>query len=254
MKLNKILIIDVGNSYTKFGISEVFKDHIERIEIFKTNKRANMNDLEKIFDSFFNEKINCVVLGSVVPDLKHKYINLCKTKIGVCPYTINKKTKFSFSLNDDIRSQIGDDLLALAQYCSQYNKNIIGFSFGTSIAAIYLKNNNLEGVLISPGLSFGLSHLINNASMINENKISLNSKNIFGNTTRKSLEAGIYNLKKGIITSAMSIFSDEEKKELRCIISGGEASNIDFVDFKYKINKEAILLGFKEIYLLNVGK
>lgn len=246
-----ILIIDIGNSYTKIGLYPKNEDINKKIILFETNKNMNTFSIENKLNEFKEFKIHHVILGSVVPELKEKFFNAIVKIFNNTPYLINKKTKFSFELDESIRNEVGDDLLALSEFCVSKSENILGFSFGTAIASIFIKNKKLEGVFILPGLSFGMKHLINKASLLNEKDINNKSSLFFGNNTIKALEAGINNQRRGVVISAYEHCRDEIKHNLDCIISGGESFNIDPVDFKYEINKEAILLGFKKIYFLN---
>lgn len=250
-----ILIIDIGNSFTKVGIYQLDKDKNEKIVLFETNKSISTFAIENKLNEFKDFNVKHVILGSVVPELKEKFFNAIIKIFDINPYLINQSTKYSFELTDSIRKEVGDDLLALSEYCCEIGNNVLGFSFGTAIASVFIKDKRLTGVFISPGLTFGLNHLIKKASLLQELKISNKSNLVYGDNTIKSLEAGIHNLRRGVVMSSYEYhFKHEKIEDLKCVISGGEGFNIDPVDFKYEINPEAILLGFKKIYLINNQK
>lgn len=249
--MNFILVVDIGNSYTKMGIFDMQKNISEKIIMFETKKIIYKKFIFSKFSEFINFNITDIIVGSVVPKIKDKIIESIKIFFDVNPYLINENTKFSFNIDNNIRKEIGDDLLALSEFCVSKSNDAVGFSFGTAISSVHLENKKLSGVFISPGISFGLNFLMRRASLIGEQKINKNSNIFFGNNTKKSLEAGVNNLRRGIVLSSVYSVIDKNKSNPYCLISGGEASKIDPVDFKYEINKEAILLGFKMIYELN---
>lgn len=252
MKSQNILIIDIGNSYIKIGLYEKNNDKSKKIVLIKTNKEMLLQKAKKHLKAFSSCNVSCSILGSVVPDLKKVFEEAIISVFNIKPYLINKDTKFSFKLDDCVRNEIGEDLLALSEYCSQINKNIIGFSFGTATASVFLFNNKLEGVFILPGISFGLNHLVNKASLLEEIEVKTDSNLLYGNNTKQALEAGINNLRRGVVISSYYGTQKQYKiNDLKCLISGGEASSIDEVEFEYIVDKEAILLGFKKIYLQN---
>ena len=252
MKKEYILVVDIGNSYIKVGLFEYDNDNSIEIIMFKTNLNLDETFLNENLKKIEQYNIKHSVLGSVVPKINNVFIEYIENKFNIKPYQINFESKFSFDLTDSVRKQVGDDLLALSEFCVAKGHSVLGFSFGTAISSVFIYNKFLEGVFISPGISFGLNHLINNACLLDKTELNKNSTLSYGNTTNKALEAGINNLRRGIVMSSIELVKTEYKlKNIPCLISGGEASKIDPVNFDYEINKEAILIGYKKIYLLN---
>lgn len=254
MNQEEILIIDVGNSYVKIGVYKLNNDQKILIELIKTKDVLNTNKIKMIFTNLKNNNIKHAIVGSVVLELKEFFNDLIEKNFKLKPYNINNKTKYSFSVSQKIRNEIGDDILALGQYCHTLNKNAIGFSFGTAISSVFIKENNLNGVFISSGLGFSLNHLIEKASMLKKVDLKKDSNLVYGTNTIEALEAGINIVRSGVVISAYNNIKKEHNINPICIISGGEAADIGETSFNYIINKEAILLGFKEIYLLNKNK
>lgn len=254
MKNNQeyILVVDIGNSYTKIGIFEKEKENTTSIILFPTDIKINQKALAQKMKAFKKYNIKHSIVGSVVPKAKPTYFKVIKKMFNIEPYYINETTKYSFLIDESPNKELGDDLKALSEYCVSVNKDCIGISFGTAIASVYLKNNSLVGVSIAAGLGFGLNKLIEKASLLKKSKIDKFSSNFFGTNTISALESGINNLRSGF---AYNFYSQAKKdnlnNDLKCIITGGESYNINISSFEYEINKEAILLGFKKIYFLN---
>lgn len=248
-----ILVIDVGNTFIKIGVFERNSEKSSKIILIPTEKKINKKLINSKIKEIINFNIKDVIIGSVVPEIKYFFKTLIFNTFKIDPYFINENTKFSFLIENNYRKEIGDDLLALSEYCVKYNETAMGISFGTATAAIYLKNKKLKGVSIATGLGFGLDKLVEKASLLVKNKIDKFQLINYGNNTITSLESGINNLRAGF---ALSLYNQIKKenpgKKIFSLITGGEAFKLgNDKMFEYEINYEAILIGFKRIYLLN---
>ena len=248
-----ILVIDVGNSFTKIGVFEKNSEKSSKVVLIPTEKKANKKLLISKLKEFTNFNITDAIVGSVVPEVKEYFKTLIFDVFKIHPYSINNKTKFSFKIDEQSKKEIGDDLLALCEYCVEYNDTAMGISFGTAIAGVYLQDKKLKGVTIGIGLGFGLNKLVDKASLLEKNKIDKFKLISYGTNTLTSLESGINNLRKGFAFSLYNEIKKENKnKKIFCLITGGEAFKLgEESSFDYEINYEAILIGFKRIYFLN---
>lgn len=246
--MKNILVIDIGNSYIKIGL---FKEDDTLINkyLLKTDTPCSLPFLNDLFTkNFFEYQVDCCVIGSVVPKQTKNFIKSINNIFNIRTYQISQKTKFSFDVSNINREHVGDDILALSEYCCHQGEDAIGVSFGTAAFAVYVENKVLKGAAIAPGIGTSFSKLLKKASMINVDKFNKHSHLLYGTDTNSSLEAGFNIHRTGFV---MGFYKSVAKnKNTKCIISGGEAYNIN-VDFNYTINENAILLGFKYIYELN---
>ncbi|WP_412032600.1 type III pantothenate kinase [Malacoplasma muris] len=246
---NNTLVVDIGNSYIKIGLfskeNKLLNKYLFKTEIKCTKKYLN----SLLLKQFGKYKISSSIIGSVVPKQTNNFIRSINDIFNVKPYLINNDTKTSFVMKNVKRQEIGDDIIALAEYCYKVNKTSIGVSFGTAAFALFLKNGELVGAAIAPGIGTSFNLLLDHASLINTNTISKKSNLIYGKNTIEALEAGFNISRSGFV---MSFYNNvrENKENIHCIVSGGEAYKLS-VDFKYDIDENAILYGFKYIYDLN---
>lgn len=254
-KKNFILVIDIGNSYIKMGISNLDKDDFQEVKLFKTNVNLSLQDIISNLKKFKKNNITCSILGSVVPSLKKKFFNAILNVFKIKSYLISKNTKFTFELNKTPKNEVGDDILALSQFCHDVsiskNINVIGFSFGTAISSVCIYNNKLMGAFISIGLSTGLNLLIEKACLIKKQNYRLNYESAFGFDTKTAIEAGLNNIRRGCVLSSFFWAKKNFNSEFYCVLSGGESYDIFEENFQYEVDKHAILKGFKKIYILN---
>lgn len=246
-----IIIVDIGNSYIKIGVFPKDSDECLKLVLFKTSKKSSSKDIENILRKFLKFNIKFSIVGSVVSNLNLKYQKVIDKLFNIKPYVINENTKFSFDINPNSRKEIGDDLLALSEYCVDKGNHVFGISFGTAIALVHLENRILKGVSIAVGLGIGLDKLIQNASLLKNTKIDKFKNNAYGLNTISALESGINNLRRGFILSVLHDYQKDNQNNPFFVITGGESLDLYINELKYELNKKAILLGFKKIYFLN---
>ncbi|WP_033159884.1 type III pantothenate kinase [Mycoplasmoides alvi] len=252
-KEKNVLVIDIGNSYTKFALfninDEIFFSFSYPTKIISTKNNFLFQILKQKLKSI---NIDSIILGSVVPKLNSFFIKTFKEKLLLTPHVINKKTKFIFKLSSDMKlNEIGNDILAFATYCAFKNKNVIGFSFGTALVAILINNNVLKGVSIVSGLKTSLDALVDKTALINIKNLELSKNFDYGHDTLTALNSGIYHFKNGFMSSFYNMaLKTIKSNELLIILTGFEASNSE-LNFKYVIDKNAILIGYYLIHKTN---
>lgn len=245
----KVLVIDIGNSYSKIAIAK--QNLIYKKIIIKNEKKVNFKKIKLIIEKYKSIIFHGSIIGSVVPKLTKIFYELIQKILGIKPYLINKKTKLNFHLSKLSIKKIGQDILALSEYCSSKNENTIGFCFGTAIFAILIKNKNLIGASISIGLIKNLEALNLNTELIKKIKINKVTKINWGITTKSALASGIYHYAIGFMNSFYEASKNYLKTDkIYSVVSGGEITKIK-TNFDYELNKNAILLGYSLIYWNN---
>lgn len=233
------LIIDVGNSYTKFAIfdnNKICKNFIQ-----PTNK-LNLNFLKK-------EKFDICIYSSVVSNIS-KMLNtqLSKIKNVKVIDVRNCKKKLLIKVNVD-NKEIGNDLFAdLIATKKLYKGPAIIIDIGTVTKILALdKNNAFIGANFFPGLDIAKKALTNDTDALPNVKLEMNNT-IIGKDTIECINNGvIYSL-----VFAIKGFINEYKKILgktsKVIFTGGGSSLIKN-QFKNSIfNKNLTLLGVHYIY------
>lgn len=245
----KVLIIDIGNSYSKVAIAK--NNLIYKKKIIKNENQVNFKKIYLIIKSYKNNLFHGSIIGSVNPKLTKIFYKTVQKSLGIEPYLINKKTKINFSLPEISIKKIGQDILALSEYCVNKNKNAIGFCFGTAIFGILIKNKKLVGASISIGLSKNLEALNLNTRLIEKVETKKINKISWGTDTRSALLSGIYHYAIGFMNNFYRNAKNYLKTDkIYSVISGGQITKMK-TDFNYELNKNAILLGYNLIYWNN---
>lgn len=247
-----IIVVDIGNSYIKIAIVND-KLNVLRKLMFKTSERITNRFISKNLMNLSKDiNISGAIIGSVVSHITNKFFKTINKMFNVTSFLIDQENvKLSFKFNLPNKKTIGQDLLALSEYCSLKNKNAVGFSFGTAIFGILLIDNEFLGASIAPGIGTSFDEFINRVHMIEVTDLDKKKLTFFGDDTIKALESGVNNIRTGFVDS----FYKQAKlkvsnQELACIISGGECHDI-VSDFKYIIDENAIIIGFANIFFLN---
>lgn len=247
--MKNILVIDIGNSFIKIGLFNKNDQLLNKV-LLKTKSRISFNWMNKIFRNNFHQfNVDSCIIGSVVLKFNKLFEKVVLDIWGISCYFINKLTKFSFTTDKINLCEVGDDILALSEYCTKKSKNAIGFSFGTAMFAVYIFNKKLKGVSIAAGIGMSFYKLFSNVCLLKKMKLNKYSSLNYGNNTKAALESGFNNVRTGFV---MAFYNgiDNKHKDFFCVISGGECGDVQ-VDFPYLIDENAILLGFKFIYELN---
>lgn len=249
--INKIFVADIGNSYSKIAIIDSNNKVIEKL-YFKTENKFNEEFLEY---RFLELKKNHIISGAIIGSVISKHTNIFKkvatSVFKVKPYLMDESTKLSFTLKEIDRNIVGQDILALAEYCSRKNENAVGFSFGTAMFALYLKNNNLEGVTISPGLGLSFNQLASKIKTLKYIKLDFENKEFKGKNTISALETGINNIRTGfVINFYNNVLKDNVNNNFYCVLTGGEVADVE-IDHEYEIDTNAVLKGYSMIYFEN---
>lgn len=253
--VSNIIVVDIGNSYIKIAIVNSNLNVLNKL-MFKTTEKISKRFIsKKLLSLSENINIDGAIIGSVVSHITNKFFCLIKKIFNVTPFLIDQENvKVSFKFNLPNKKTIGQDLLALSEYCSLKNKNAVGFSFGTAIFAVLLIENEFLGASIAPGIGTSFDEFINRVHMIDV--INLNKKELtfFGDNTIKALESGVNNIRSGFVNSFYKQAKLKvENQTMACIISGGECHDI-ISDFDYIIDENAIIIGFASIFFLNTNK
>ena len=149
--------------------------------------------------------------------------------------------KTGIKLNIDHPKLLGKDLVALSAYAASKGKNVIVVNFGTANTIIHVKNNTLNGAVISPGIKTQYDALIKNTSQIHD-IILTNSKKAIGKNTQEAVSLGIINITYKGIESII-----KEIDPLASVYySGGNAALFKSL-LGYEYVEEATLLGIELI-------
>mgnify|MGYP000111705862 CR=1 FL=1 len=150
----RILLIDIGNTETKFYLYE--KKYTKKIKL--NSDKLNYNYLDKKLKFLNNKKnlINKIICSSVVPNLLNDLKKFFKKKINrkiieLKQKNLNKLLKIKID-----KYQVGSDRLANALSVADLKRNFIIIDFGTATTFDVIIKNQYMGGVIAPGVRLSL--------------------------------------------------------------------------------------------------
>ncbi len=207
------LVIDVGNSFSKFALFENGN--------FRRKERCATSDLETRFQEFLNNyPIKKAIISSVgfltAAQLK-------KIEKSVPLLILTHKTPVPFTSQYATPKTLGTDRIALISAASQLfpHKNVLVIDLGTCITYDFLsKDNSYLGGGISPGLfmRYKAMHTFTSGLPLLEPESAVST---IGKSTATSMHSGVVLGIKNEIDGFIELYK-KEHSDLTVILTGGD--------------------------------
>ncbi len=239
-----LLAIDIGNSFTKFGVFE--NDTLRyRLDIPTVPHQA----ADEIHDSKI-QSIHAVIISSVVPELKNAYLELSKKYYNLEPTFVDSSLDFNLKIKYFPPQNLGvDRLVAAFAAVGKYGVPCIVCDFGTAttIDVVNAKSEYLGGI-IAPGMQTMSEALFLKTSQLPKIEIK-KPESVIGNSTIKSIESGIYFGYVGLVDGIIERMTGELGETPKVIATGGFAKLIAESSAKIDVVEENLMLeGLRLIY------
>ena len=230
----KTLLIDVGNSYTKF----MFVDH-KLSKIFKYKTTSNPTILNQIFKHYKNVNNIYVAATSKIDNLFH----VLSKNFPLTHIKVINRTDFANKLdlsNINKKIIIGTDILLLGWWCAKQTNFKAIICLGTVYFSIIMQNNKYKSILLVPSITKGLKQILDITS-INNKLIPKHFYNCNLFNTPSCFANGINLLLDGFITN---IIKKYKLINSQIVITGGDANKYQCLK-KYKIISNLTLHALK---------
>lgn len=191
-----ILVVDVGNTNITFGVYD--KDTLVcsfrmMSQTAHTSDEYGVHLLAMLgMNKIDKEKIEGVMIASVVPQLMHALVNAILKFIGKKPYIVGPGIKTGIKIVTDNPREIGPDLIvdAVAGY-ELYGGPVLVVDYGTATTyiAVNEKGEFFTGV-VSPGIRISARALWEETAKLPEIEIK-KPASILAKETISSMQAGL---------------------------------------------------------------
>ena len=246
-----IIICDVGNSNICFA--SVKNNQIVDSFRLKTFVDKSFDEYYLLFRNFINEKIDDVLIGSVVPVVTSALNKMFKKYYEVEAKIVGNKIKTGINIIADDPKTVGADLIADVSGASDiFNEGLI-IDLGTASKFIYYKDKTLLGVSIAPGMAISMKTLTSSAALLPNFELAT-PKKVLNGSTIPCLQSGvIYGFSSLVDGMIQRIKKELNKPDLKIIGTGGLIHIVaDCCVEKFdKIDDLLTLNGFYNIYLKN---
>ena len=243
VKSYMVLVIDVGNTNIVMGVYA--EKNLRAKWRLETDINATPDEFNRLASSLLSansigpEKIDKIVISSVVPTVAGNLDFFCSKTIGCAPKWIDAVSakKLNIQIWYDNLKELGTDRIvnAVAAY-NKYKTGLIVIDLGTAttIDAVSEKGVYLGGS-ISPGLVTSSEALFMQSSMLPRVKIDLPPKKVIGKNTIDSMLSGIIYGYAGLVDGITRRMIKETKMNPLVIATGGLALLIYKVSETIKI-------------------
>jgi type III pantothenate kinase len=248
MRYTMILVIDIGNSTTDFGVfdNENLTAHL-KIPSDRNKTAEEINDLiqEKI-----PSHVSAIVISSVVPELNDSFQKLSENYFGVKPVFVDHTFDFNLKIKYNPPSSLGSDRLIVAfATVEKYGKPCIVCDFGTAttIDAVDGKGEYLGGV-ITTGMNIFAAALFQKTSKLPKVEIKKTAR-VIGNSTIDAIQSGIYFGYISLVDGLLRRMIDELDVKPKIVATGGLvkviAESSEMIDI---VDENLMLEGLRFIY------
>jgi|SRR5690625_1706720 len=248
-----ILLIDVGNTTVNVSLN----DDNKQIKTFKLNTDLNKTCDEYYIDfkKFINlDNVKDCIIASVVPNITNKLITLFNTHLNIDPITIKQGVKTGVKINTDNPKEVGADLVATAAAVVNSDKSTLIIDLGTAIKYIYIKNNSITGVIITPGVEISINALVGSTALLPDIDMIV-PKKLLGTNTIECMQSGVTYGVAAQIDGLIERIKDEVNEDFNIIATGGLSPLITpLIKHNVIFNVDLIFEGLLNIYKLNKGR
>lgn len=170
-----LLVVDVGNTNTVFGIFQEGADQPDFHKRTVTRRDRTSDELGLFFKGFLtqekvrSERIKGAIYSSVVPSLNPIVERMFEDWFDVKPLRVHFEMKLNFTITYPRPFEIGADRLVNAAYCVKFfpRRNAILVDLGTATTFCVI-NDKAEyvGGVIAPGLKISMDALTRNTAQL----------------------------------------------------------------------------------------
>ncbi|MBM9576353.1 type III pantothenate kinase [Leptospira sp. 201903070] len=229
-----LLVVDVGNTNTVFGIFENGKTSPLFHKRTVTRKDRTSDELGLFFRGFLrefkieNEAITGGIYSSVVPTLNPILDRMFQDWFKIDAVHVNYQMKLPFTISYPRPYEIGADRLvnAAAAVVDNPGKSIIiDLGTATTFCVVSDKPEYLGGV-IAPGLKVSMDALTKNTSQLPP-IVFQSPEKILGDSTIESIQAGFFFGWIGLLEGIIREIKRDKGQDYRVIGTGGLVTVID---------------------------
>lgn len=191
-----ILVVDVGNTNITFGVFDKKELTASFRMMSKTARTSDEYGVEILtmlgMNGVDKDKIDGVMIASVVPQVMHALVNSIVKYLGRKPHIVGPGIKTGIKITIDNPREVGPDLIvdAVAAY-DLYGGPVLVIDFGTATTYVPIneKGEFFAGV-VSPGIRISAKALWQDTAKLPEIEIK-KPDSILATETISSMQAGL---------------------------------------------------------------
>ena len=253
-----IICIDVGNSNIKYAVFDGDEPRFTFRVATDLKKTSDEYGVQLITMLHVNRvekgEITGGILSSVVPSLDYTILHMLRIYFGISPKQVAPGLKTGLKMRADNAKEVGADRIvnnvaAIKKYGAE--RPIVIVDFGTATTFNILKDGELIGGVIAPGIKGSLDSLVSGTAKLPRVEIEA-PKSVIATNTVTNMQAGIVFGFAGLVEYIIKRIKRELGETPLTIATGGfseviakETKCIDVIDRMLTLN------GLKYLYDMN---
>ncbi len=225
-----LLVVDVGNTQTHFGVFKEGQDEIAEHWRFATVRESTGDELAAALSNLlqlrglsFKDVENSIV-SSTVPQLSEQWTQVAERYLGHAMLVVGPSIKTGMPIRIDNPHEVGADRLvnAVAAY-DRIRDTCIVIDFGTAITydAVSADGEYLGGI-ISPGVEISIEALSERAAKLPNVELA-EPRSLIGKSTVDAIRSGIAYGFAGQVEGIVGRLRVELGEDAKAIATGGLA-------------------------------
>ncbi len=218
------IVINIGNTNIRFGLFD--DENCDISWVINTKPYRTQDELYVQFLMLYQsykieeQKIDKVIIGSVVPQLTHDVSKAVQRIHGVKPIIVDRNSPSEVEAKS---KQMGTDIYAnlVAAHHLYPGKKKIVLDFGTALTASCIaENGETLGVIIAPGIITSLNSLIHDTAQLPEIEL-VKPKTVLGLDTVSCMQSGMVYGFLGMVEGFIDRINEEVKSDCFVVATGG---------------------------------
>lgn len=218
------IVINIGNTNIRFGLFT--DDNCDISWVINTKPYRTSDEFFVQFLTLYQhykveiEKIEKIIIGSVVPQLTYDITRAINKIHGKKPILVDRNTPSEVKAKS---KQMGTDIYAnlVAAHNLYPNRKKMIFDFGTALTvSCVAENGETLGVIIAPGIITSLNSLIQDTAQLPEIEL-VKPKSVLGLDTIACMQSGMVYGYLGMVEGFIDRINNEVNDDCFVIATGG---------------------------------
>jgi len=238
-----LLVIDVGNTNTVFGVYRQDNTLAEHYRI-ETARQKTSDEYGILFIELLRAKgldpknLKHAIIASVVPTLTQTFLQVCSDYCGVQAIVVGPGVKTGMSILYENPKEVGADRIVNSVAAYEEAKSaviVVDMGTATTFDVVSPKGEYLGGAIV-PGIGISMEALFQRASKLPRVEL-VRPKTVIGKNTVHAMQAGIIIGYAGLIDEIVRRTKAEMGADARVVATGGlaplvaeESKTIETVD------------------------
>jgi type III pantothenate kinase len=231
--LGKLLVVDVGNTQTHFGVFGPDDANVEEHWRFATVRESTQDELGAALSNLLGLRglvfsdIGRSIISSTVPQLSEEWTAMASRYLGHEMLVVGQSIRTGMPIRTDNPREVGADRLvnAVAAY-DRYQSSCVVVDFGTAITydAVSAAGEYLGGI-ITPGAEISLDALYDRAAKLPKVEMA-EPRGLIGKSTVDAIRSGIAFGFAGQVEGIVRRLRGELGADTKVIATGGMAPRL----------------------------